>query len=340
MEPESSYGAPTYFLGARMSGDGISGADWDDVKAFVAAAQTGSFGAAARRLRMTQPTITRRIDDLEIRLGARLFDRGLRGVTLTRAGELVFDRAFTMQRAFSDIERLVLESERPDAGEVTIAVPEGIGGYIVGPEIADFMRENPAIQMGLDCGSYPDSPVDGHVDLSIQLTEGDGTVDMVSTPLATLHYALFASKAYLDTYGAPTRLDAAVGHRFVYHSAQARDRGGAKTAAFLELAAPALIVNSSTAMLHAIQAGAGIGAIPTAIVKVTPELVMLDIPPLAAPQLWLCHHREALKSRRVAKVANWLVSIFDARERPWFRPEFVHPSEFSSWAWPTATARG
>nr|QQZ49162.1 LysR family transcriptional regulator [Phenylobacterium glaciei] len=44
-------------------------ADWDDIKTFVAAAQAGSFGAAARRLRTSQPTITRRIDDLETRLG-------------------------------------------------------------------------------------------------------------------------------------------------------------------------------------------------------------------------------------------------------------------------------
>ena len=54
-------------------------ADWDDLKTFVAAAQAGSFGAAARRLRTTQPTITRRIDDLEARLGARLFDRACVG---------------------------------------------------------------------------------------------------------------------------------------------------------------------------------------------------------------------------------------------------------------------
>jgi len=324
-------------MGVLMDGRGGSRADWDDIKAFVAAAETGSFGAAARRLRTTQPTITRRIDDLETRLGARLFDRGLRGVTLTRAGGLVFDRAYTMQRAFGDIERLVLEAENPDAGEVTIAVSEGIGGYVLGPEVAGFMREHPGIRLALDCGFHPDSPVDGHVDLSIQLTDAAGGGDMTAKPLATLHYALFAAREYLDTYGAPTRLDAAAGHRFIYHAAQARDRWDAKTNAFMELAAPALVLNSSTAMLQAIQRGAGIGAIPTAIAPLAPDLVMLDIPPLASPTLWLCHHREAMKSPRVSRVAEWLVSIFDARERPWFRPEFVHPSEFADWSWPAAT---
>ncbi len=317
-------------------------ADWDDLKTFVAAAQGGSFGAAARRLRTTQPTITRRIDDLETRLGARLFDRGLRGVTLTRAGELVYDRALTMQRASIDIERLTFDSDSPETGDVTIAAPEGIGGYLLGFEVADFMRENPGIRLGLDCGFYPENPVDAHIDLSIQLTDAGGKPELAATPLATLHYALFASQDYLDTYGTPTRIEEAVGHRFLYHSGQVSARGNwaKKTSAFVELAAPSMVVNSSTAMLHALERGAGIGAIPTAIVAVAPHLVMLDIPPLASATIWLCHHREAVKSARVARVAEWVAGIFDARERPWFRPDFIHPREFAGWAWPAATARG
>ncbi len=317
-------------------------ADWDDIKTFVAAAQTGSFGAAARRLHTTQPTVTRRIEDLELRLGARLFDRGLRGVSLTRAGEMVYDRALTMQRASLDIERLSLDHDSPDSGEVTVAMPEGLGAYVLGLEVADFVRENPGIRLGVDCGFYPENPVDSHVDLSIQLTDAGGTPELSATPLATLHYALFASRDYVETYGAPTRIEAAVGHRFIYHSAQVKKRGRweAKTSAFLELSAPSMVVNSSTVMLHAIERGAGIGAIPTAIVSVSPDLVMLDIPPLATATVWLCHHREAAKAGRVAKVAEWLTAAFDARERPWFRPEFIHPREFAGWSWPAATGRG
>ncbi|HEY9234117.1 MAG TPA: LysR family transcriptional regulator [Phenylobacterium sp.] len=322
-------------------GDG-GHADWDDIKTFVAAAQTGSFGAAARRLRTTQPTVTRRIEDLELRLGARLFDRGLRGVSLTRAGEMVYDRALTMERASREIERLSLDHDSPGSGDVTVAIPEGLGAYVLGMEVAGFVRENPLIRLGIDCGFYPENPVDSHVDLSIQLVSAGGAPELQATPLATLHYALFASREYLETYGSPTRIEEAVGHRFIYHSAQvsARGRWEAKTSAFLELSAPSMVVNSSTLMLHAIQRGAGIGAIPTAIVSVEPDLVMLDIPPLAISTVWLCHHREAAKTGRVAKVARWLTEVFDARERPWFRPEFIHPSEFESWSWPAATGRG
>ena len=322
-----------------MSDQDRTRADWDDIRAFVAAAQSGSFGAAARRLRISQPTMTRRIDDLETRLGARLFDRGLRGVTLTRAGDMVYDRALSMQRASVDIERLALDSNSPEAGEVAVAAPEGVGGYFLGPEIADFLRENPAIRLALDCGFYPQSPVDRHVDLSLQIGEVETSADIQAVPLATLHYGLFASRDYLETYGAPTRLDAAAGHRFVSHVAQKPDGTANTTQAFFTLTGPALVVNSSTAMLHALQRGAGIGVIPTAILSVAPDLVMLDIPPLASSTLWLTHHRDALKSARVNRVATWLTSLFDARERPWFRPEFVHPSEFAAWSWPAATVR-
>lgn len=316
-----------------------SRADWDDIKAFVAAAQTGSFGAAARRLRTTQPTITRRIDELEVRLGARLFDRGMRGVTLTRIGERVYDQALTMHRASAEIERLVVGADQSDEGEVRISTPEGLAGYVLGMEVADFMRENPMIRLRLDCADDASPGQDADADISIQVVES-ASPDIVSTRIATLHYGLFASRDYLDTYGTPTRLEAAAGHRFVYHAAQIRDRWGAKTAAFLELAAPALTLNSSTAMLHAIQRGAGIGAIPTAIVSVASDLVMLDIPPLASAPLWLCRHRDTLKSPRVSRVVEWLTGVFDSRDRPWFRQDFVHPSEFRTWSWPTVTARG
>ena len=316
-----------------------SRADWDDIKAFVAAAQTGSFGAAARRLRTTQPTITRRIDELEVRLGVRLFDRGIRGVSLTQVGEKVYDQALTMHRASAEIERLAQVADQGDEGEVRISAPEGLAGYVLGLELAGFMRENPMVRLSLDCADEVLSGGEADADLSVQVVEA-ASPDILSTRIATLHYALFASRDYLNTYGAPTRLEAAAGHRFVYHAAQIRDRWGAKTAAFLELAAPALTLNSSTAMLHAIQRGAGIGAIPTAIVSLAPDLVMLDIPPLASAPLWLCRHRDSLKSPRVSRVADWLTGIFDSRDRPWFRQDFVHPSEFPGWSWPAVTARG
>ena len=68
------------------------------MRTFLAVAESGSLNAAARVLGMTQPTISRRMEDLEYRLGARLFERSSRGVQLTQAGESVRDLAASMAR--------------------------------------------------------------------------------------------------------------------------------------------------------------------------------------------------------------------------------------------------
>ena len=61
---------------------------WDDMRLFLAVAETGSFSAAARRLRLGQPTLSRRMAELESGLGEALFERRAQGCVLTAAGQL------------------------------------------------------------------------------------------------------------------------------------------------------------------------------------------------------------------------------------------------------------
>src|SRR5580698_8364406 len=95
--------------------------DWNDVRIFLAVAESGSLNAAARSLGMTQPTISRRMEDLEYRLGARLFSRSPRGVSLTDAGLSVRTLASSMARFGGAIMREVAGRDRVDAGRVRVA---------------------------------------------------------------------------------------------------------------------------------------------------------------------------------------------------------------------------
>ena len=60
--------------------------DWNQVRAFLATAQEGSFSAASRALGLTQPTLSRQVSTLEAHLGVTLFERGTRSMALTEAG--------------------------------------------------------------------------------------------------------------------------------------------------------------------------------------------------------------------------------------------------------------
>src|SRR5438552_13420265 len=86
--------------------------DWNDVRTFLAVAESGSLNAAGRMLNMTQSTISRRMEDLEYRLGATLFQRSTRGITLTEAGETVRELAASMARLGGSIIRDVAGRDR------------------------------------------------------------------------------------------------------------------------------------------------------------------------------------------------------------------------------------
>ena len=89
-----------------------------------------------------------------------------------------------------------------------------------------------------------------------------------------------------------------------------------------------LETNSSALMFLAVAHGAGVAPLPSYALSVDPILVLLDDTPMATAPLLMCHHRDLSHSMRIRKVQAWLREIFDARKKPWFRKEFIHPSEF------------
>ncbi|MGA0599487.1 LysR family transcriptional regulator [Caulobacter sp. KR2-114] len=303
--------------------------DWNDVRVFLAVAESGSLNAATRLLGMTQPTISRRMEDLEIRLGAQLFRRSTRGVQLTEAGQTMRDLAAGMARIGGSIVREVAGSDKNYSGRVILAAPDGMASYVLMPALSDFQAANPEIDLVLDCGMYPGSLTGGDVDLSLEFVEL-ASADQATLPIAHLHYALYASRDYLNTYGAPKSLPDIANHRLVRHSAfrEQRSTWNRRAEAMGELVGANLVTNSSAAMVEAIRAGAGLGSLPTAIHSVDPDLVMLDIEPVAHPTLWLRHHPAVVRHGRVQRVKEWLQRTFDASQRPWFRQDFIHPREF------------
>ena len=91
-----------------------SATDWDDLRHYLEAARAGSFRAAANALGTTQPTVGRRVDRLEKRLGTKLLRRIAHGVRMTPSGEAVFKVA-------GDIERLMRQLELQAAADRSLA---------------------------------------------------------------------------------------------------------------------------------------------------------------------------------------------------------------------------
>jgi DNA-binding transcriptional LysR family regulator len=103
---------------------------------------------------------------------------------------------------------------------------------------------------------------------------------------------------------------------------------GERAIAFQTLTKKRIETNSSAVVVQAVKHGAGIAGLPTAILSVEPELVMLDLEPLPAAKLWLVHHRDIGNSARIQAVIGWLKAVFDPATAPWYRREFIHPRDF------------
>jgi DNA-binding transcriptional LysR family regulator len=303
-------------------------ADWSDLRVFWAVAELGSFGSGSRALKLGLTTVTRAVDRLEGQLNAKLFKRGPQGVTLTEAGSLAYDRVLSMERFAEQLEVEVADCEKLPQGRVKLAAPDGVAGVFLPIAMAEFLRANPKIDLVVDCNLWPDRPLGGDADVALTFEEPKHP-DVIATPLAYFHYALFASRDYLDLYGTPTTAAELVAHPYVHHVGQTHHRENWKTreTAFQDFMPKRIETNSSAVSFNAVKNGAGISPMPTAVLALEPSLVMIETP-VHTIRLWMVYHRDIGRSARVRRVIDWLKDVFDQKAKPWYRAEYVHPREF------------
>lgn len=125
---------------------------WGDLEIFLAVAETGSFSSAARRLRVTQPTVSRRIAALEESLGRSLFRRSVEGTHLTEEGERLLPAAEQMARWAAELGRSMASFDESMEGSVRIAAPPGLAYDLLVPFARDLRDCLPGIRVELLTG--------------------------------------------------------------------------------------------------------------------------------------------------------------------------------------------
>lgn len=315
---------------------GRSAFDWDDLRLFAAVAEHGSYQKAGKVLGLSPSTLSKRIDELEFRLEAKLFARlpGNR-LLLTDAGSAILDPILTMQRSAEVIQSRVKESDRRNEGRVTVAVPDGLAAYAIGPFLSEFADAHPKIELALDVGYWSRNPVAEQPDVRIEIDNTTAKLDEVWVPLGFMHYLLFASPKYVEKFGLPATLAQAADHRAIEHVAQAfqPEAWGKRPTALKLLSIPNLVTNSSGALHQAVRGGLGIAAIPTYILNHSPELIIVRDDWHIRIQMWLVYHRDAPKTARIQSTLDWLRALFEPKANPWYRDEFVHPREWTPCQW-------
>jgi DNA-binding transcriptional LysR family regulator len=131
-----------------QAADGIN-MRFEDLEAFLTVSETASFSAAAEQLHLTQPAITRRIQQLESRLNARLFDRVGRRVHLTHAGETLLPRARELLSGLADAQRAIGNLSAQIDGTLKLATSHHIGLHRLAPVLKRYARTYPEVALDI-----------------------------------------------------------------------------------------------------------------------------------------------------------------------------------------------
>ena len=238
--------------------------DYDDVKCFLAVAETGGMSRAAQRLGTSKSVVSRRITRLEEAIGSRLLTRNARGVVLTETGEGLRLRAGA---AFDELDGALQDAARHQeelTGLLRITAPIAFGNAHLAPMLATFMDAHPRLYIDVSLSDRRmDILTDGY-DLAVRMGALPDSA-LIARRIAPLRLAILASPAYLARRGSPVRPRDLADHDCIVYTVPGGDvwrfREGAR---FTSVRVTGRFRSDSPeAMLAAALGGYGIAGLPT-----------------------------------------------------------------------------
>lgn len=231
------------------------------MEVFVAVSEAGSLAAAAARLRMSPPAVTRAVAALEDRLGTRLLHRTTRRLALTEAGARYLDGARRLLAEFEAAERAAVGEAATPTGHLTVAASVTFGRMHVAPVLADFLQAEPRVTAALLMADRMVNLVEEGIDVAVRIGALPDS-SLVARRVGETRRILVASPGYLARRGAPARPEDLRRHEVIAFTGlmpgrEWRHIGEDGRAATIALA-PRLEVNDAAAALAAAERGDGI----------------------------------------------------------------------------------
>lgn len=181
-------------------------ADLNSAHLFAAVVERGSFTGAAKALELPKSTVSRKIAELETRLGARLLQRTTRQLSLTDLGALYFERVKRVIAELSEAEAAVTDALRVPRGVLRVTAPPDLGMTMLAWSLPEFSKLYPEVQLALDLSGRTVDLVQEGFDVALRAGHlADSS--LIAKPVFTGTFALYASPDYLNAHGRPTSLD-------------------------------------------------------------------------------------------------------------------------------------
>lgn len=286
-----------------MHGWHVPDLDWSDLPIFLAIAREGTLGAAARRLKQTQPTMGRRLRALEQAVGAALFQRTNDGFVLTDEGAAMFAHAIQMEEEAHALQRQLAGSVAGLDGMLRLSCSDWFGTTMLSPVLAEFTRHHPNVTVELltDPRFYSLARREADLVMRIQPFEEP---EVIARKLVTIPYGLYARPGHPPV----ERGDGAGSALILMDTAF----GGMPDVAWVTQALPRAKVacrsNSREVQARLCALGTGLAVLPRPLGDATHGISLVDLgerPP--SRDTWIGYHRDLKRLPRLRALLNLII---------------------------------
>lgn len=277
--------------------------EWSDLPIFLAIAREGTLGAAARRLKQTQPTMGRRLRALEQAAGASLFQRTSDGFVLTDEGQALFAHALRMEEEAHAMQRELAGSVGGLDGLLRLSCSDWFGTTVLSPVLAEFSRLHPNVTVELLTDPRLYSLSRREADLVMRITPFDEP-EVIARKLVSIPYGLYAAQSHAtpalgDGDGCPLILmDTAF--------------GGMPDVSWVTQALPRATVvcrsNNREVQARLCALGAGFAVLPRPLANVTPGIRLVNLGTEPPPrETWIGYHRDLKRLPRLRALLDLIL---------------------------------
>ncbi len=198
--------------------------DLNDTLIFVKVVEHGSFVGAAKSLRLPKTTVSRKVQELETRLGAQLLHRTTRKLGLTEAGNVYYEHCQRISHALTEAESAVGQLQSGPRGWLRFTAPYSIGNTWIAPLLGEFHARHPEVRVEMILSNEPLDMIDKEIDVALR---GGALPDsnLIARKLATLRTQLYASPDYIARHGEPLHPDELHHHRTLAMQKNRRGNG-------------------------------------------------------------------------------------------------------------------
>ena len=300
--------------------------DWNLLRSFIAVYEAGTLTEAARRLATTQPSVGRHIRELEGALGEALFVRLPGRLKPTQRAHALHEAVAPMKLATLQAARLFADAREQLVGTVRIAVSEVYATHVVAPWVAQWLAEQPELEIELSVSNRSDNLLRRDADIAVRFFRPEQD-DVIAVCVGRTELGLYAHESYLARHGEPQGFDLPEGS-FV----AGFDRETSPIAPLFRGAPPPqpvrfrLRTDAILARQAAVETGLGVGVYLADVAAGRPGLRRVLADRFGLPQeVWLCAHPELRRSASMRFVWGRLEQALRARLAPALTPASAPP---------------